>query len=104
MPHRVRLSVERTDWVQAKFFAPDGSWTFWAIRFINDDLLLGMVDHPEGEFADDDPFGMVHRPSRECGMASVSRMGTSPSGIERDTTFTPCRVSELPALRSEVKP
>src|SRR6266496_4455935 len=69
--------------VQAKFFYPDSSTTWYATEFDGEDLFFGLVDGHE----------------RELGYFSRSELertrGPLGCSIERDLGFEPCRLSEL---------
>lgn len=69
--------------VQAKFFYPDFSWTWYAIEFDGEDTFFGLVDGFE----------------RELGYFSLSELqhtcGKLGCPIERDLHVQPCRLSEL---------
>lgn len=71
--------------VQAKFFYPDFSWTWYAIEFDGEDLFYGLVDGFE----------------QELGYFSLKELettrGTLGLPIERDRYFVPCTLSELQA-------
>jgi Protein of unknown function (DUF2958) len=69
--------------VRAKFFHPAGRWTWYVLEFDSDDLFFGLVDGFEREFG---YFSLA-----ELGSVCVNGLG-----IERDLSFKPCRVSELP--------
>jgi hypothetical protein len=73
--------------VQAKFFYPDFSWTWYAIAFDGDDIFYGLVDGFEREFGD---FRLSEL------LANRGKFGCA---IERDLYFTPKPVGEL--MRSE---
>ena len=69
--------------VQAKFFYPDCSWTWYAIEFDGEDTFFGLVDGFE----------------KELGTFSLKELrenrGQLGLEIERDFYFTPCPLSEL---------
>lgn len=74
---------ERDPQVQAKFFYPDFSWTWYAIEFDGKDTFFGLVDGFE----------------KELGTFSLQELrenrGQLGLEIERDFYFTPCPLSEL---------
>lgn len=67
--------------IQAKFFYPDHSWTWYAIEFDGVDLFYGLVDGFE----------------RELGYFRLSELlqnrGALGCAIERDFHFRPCPLS-----------
>jgi hypothetical protein len=70
--------------VQAKFFYPDASWTWYAIEFDGEDTFFGLVDGFD----------------RELGYFSLSELESNTPGVfrlpvERDLYFQPCRLAEL---------
>jgi hypothetical protein len=69
--------------VVCKFFAPDGSWTWYVIEFDGNDTFFGLVDGFE----------------KELGYFSLSELmsvrGVMGLPIERDLYFTSCRLSTL---------
>jgi hypothetical protein len=71
--------------VWIKFFYPDFSWTWYGIEFDGSDIFFGLVDGYD----------------QELGYFSLSELqqnrGKLRFPIERDTGFTPCRLSELKA-------
>ena len=71
--------------VQAKFFYPDFSWSWYAIEFDGTNEFFGLVDGFE----------------QELGYFTLSELlenrGKLGMPIERDRFFTPCRLSELKA-------
>jgi Protein of unknown function (DUF2958) len=69
--------------VQAKFFYPDFSWTWYAIEFDGDDIFYGLVDGFEAEFGN---FSLSEL------MGNRGKMGLP---IERDRYFTPTPVKEI---------
>ena len=73
---------EEDPMVQAKFFYPDFSWTWFAIEFDGEDLFYGLVDGFEQELG-------YFRLSEL--MANRGKLGCE---IERDLVFSPRRLSE----------
>jgi hypothetical protein len=71
--------------VQAKFFYPDASWTWYAIEFDGTNEFFGLVDGFE----------------QELGYFTLSELlenrGKLGLRVERDLDFAPCRLSELKA-------
>jgi hypothetical protein len=69
--------------VQAKFFTPDSSWTWYATEFDGDHTFFGLVDGLE----------------RELGYFSLHELETArgPLGlpVERDRYCIPCQLSEV---------
>ena len=69
--------------VQAKFFYPDFSWTWYAIEFDEDDVFYGFVDGDFGEY----------------GWFRLSELiytrGNLGCEIERDLSFTPLPIEEV---------
>ena len=82
-------STENTDdpLVVCKFFTPDSSWTWYATEFDGEDTFFGLVEGLE----------------TEVGYFSLSEMESArgPWGlpIERDRSFTPCKLSTLTERR-----
>ncbi len=74
--------------VQAKFFTPDSSWTWYITEFDGEDTLFGLVD---GHFVE---FGYVS--------LQELRSVRGPLGlpIERDLYFEPCPLS---IVREEIQ-
>jgi Protein of unknown function (DUF2958) len=71
--------------VICRFFAPDSSWSWYAIEFDGEDIFFGFVD------------GLYP----ELGYFSLSELlkvrGPWGLPIERELNFKPCRLSELRA-------
>jgi hypothetical protein len=69
--------------VQAKFFTPDSSWTWYATEFDGDDTF----------------FGLVHGHERELGYFSLRELeqvrGPLGLAVERDRGWTPRPLSEV---------
>jgi len=69
--------------VQAKFFTPDSSWTWYVLEFDGNDTFFGLVYGLEVEF----------------GYFSLRELSTvsGPLGlkVERDLHFGPCPLSEV---------
>lgn len=69
---------------QAKFFTPDGSWTWYAFEFDGEETFFGLVD------------GMT----RELGYFNFDELlgirGRLGLPVERDRYFQPTPLSELP--------
>ena len=69
--------------VQAKFFYPDFSWTWYAIEFDGEDTFYGFVDGDAGEFG---TFSLSEL------MTTRGKLGCE---IERDLYFTPKPIEEV---------
>lgn len=68
----------------AKFFCPDGSWSWYATEFDGDDTFFGLVD---GDVRELGPFSLSE-------LSSVrGKLGLP---VERDLYFHPTALSELP--------
>jgi len=69
--------------LRAKFFTPDGGWTWYASEFDGDDIFFGYVIGVAGEW----------------GSFRLSELQTVRGGlglpVERDRHFEPCRFSAL---------
>jgi hypothetical protein len=69
--------------VQARFFYPDFSWTWYAIEFNGDDTFYGFVDGEVGEYGTFSLFEL---------MTTRGKLGCD---IERDLSFTPMAIKEV---------
>jgi len=74
----------------AKFFTPDGQWTWYAIEFDGKDLCFGYVIGLDAE------LGYFHL-SELLGVR-----GPLGLPVERDLYFTPCRLSQVKATKAAV--
>lgn len=91
LPKAVRASLPplgateaaRDPLVPVKFFYPDFSWTWYGIEFDGEDTFFGLVDGFELELG---TFSLSEL------MENRGKLGLE---IERDFSFTPCRLSEL---------
>ncbi len=74
--------------VTAKFFTPDGSWTWYAVEFDGEDLFFGLVDGFE----------------KEWGYFSLKELqsvrGALNLPIERDLYFGQPKIKDIPGLSS----
>lgn len=84
LPPLYRSEGVKDPTVQVKLFHPASSWTWWVLEFDGEDMLFGIVD------------GFV----REWGYFSLGELegirGPLGAQVERDESFTPCKVSQLP--------
>jgi hypothetical protein len=71
-----------TIWV--KFFYPDHSWTWYGIEFDGENIFFGFVVGFEDELG---YFSLKE--------LQESRPGVLKSPLERDRSFTPCRLSKI---------
>ncbi len=85
LPRPGAIKGEPDPMVWVKFFYPDFEWTWYATEFDGEDTFYGVVDGVEREFG--------------CFTLSelLETRGTMGCEIERDLSFTPKRVSELPS-------
>jgi len=74
--------------VIAKFFTPDGSWTWYAVEFDGEDLFFGLVDGIEKEWG---YFSLKE-------LQSVQ--GTLGLPIEWDLYFGQPKIKDIPRLSS----
>ena len=85
LPSLYATENEKDPLVICKFFAPDSSWTWYALEFDGEDTFFGYVDGFEAEL----------------GYFSLSELesirGELGLPIERDKWFKPCRLSEIRA-------
>lgn len=83
LPPLDSTSGEQDPLVVAKFFTPDGGWTWYAIEFDGTDSFYGLVDGLE----------------KELGYFSLSELleirGRLGLPVERDRYFKPTRLSAL---------
>lgn len=83
LPPLGSTSGEKDPLVVAKFFTPDGGWTWYAIEFDGQDTFYGLVEGLETEF----------------GYFSLGELLEVRGGlglpVERDRYFEPRRLSEI---------
>src|SRR4051812_14089617 len=85
LPPLVTTSEQENPMIQAKFFYPDFSWTWYAIEFDGEDIFYGLVD---GDFTEFGTFSLKEL---------MSTRGTLGFEIERDLSFKPLPLTELQA-------
>jgi len=74
--------------VTAKFFTPDGSWTWYAVEFDGEDLFFGLVDGFEKEWG----YFSLKELQSVCGVLGLP--------IERDLYFGQPKIKDIPGLSS----
>jgi len=84
---------EKDPMVYIKYFDPTGSWTWYVLEgeeVDNDFLFFGFVIGHEAELG---YFRLSDLQTAKQGLKGLARLP-----IERDLTFTPCRLSEVKKL------
>lgn len=87
LPPLGATSEESDPMAVAKFFTPDGGWTWYAIEFDGDDTFFGLVDGLECELGD---FSLSEL---------LNVRGALGLPVERDRFFKPTPVSKLQRWR-----